>query len=25
LCKACEFRLICPAHERGAKAATEES
>jgi len=24
-CKACEFRLICPAHDRGAKAALEES
>jgi DNA helicase-2/ATP-dependent DNA helicase PcrA len=24
-CKACEFRLICPAHDRGAKAAPEES
>jgi DNA helicase-2/ATP-dependent DNA helicase PcrA len=23
-CKACEFRLICPAHDRGAKAAAEE-
>jgi DNA helicase-2/ATP-dependent DNA helicase PcrA len=23
-CKACEFRLICPAHDRGAKAALEE-
>jgi DNA helicase-2/ATP-dependent DNA helicase PcrA len=25
LCKACEFRLICPAHDRGAKAALEEN
>jgi DNA helicase-2/ATP-dependent DNA helicase PcrA len=25
LCKSCEFRLICPAHDRGAKAALEES
>jgi DNA helicase-2/ATP-dependent DNA helicase PcrA len=24
-CKACEFRLICPAHDRGAKAAPEDS
>jgi ATP-dependent DNA helicase UvrD/PcrA len=24
-CKACEFRLICPAHDRGAKAALEEA
>ncbi|MGB6197915.1 MAG: ATP-dependent DNA helicase [Candidatus Acidiferrales bacterium] len=24
-CKACEFRLICPAHDRGAKAAPEDT
>jgi DNA helicase-2/ATP-dependent DNA helicase PcrA len=24
-CRSCEFRLICPAHDRGAKAALEDS